>query len=615
MRLITRILALALILAATTATAQAAPGLINYQGRLTDLGGRPVTSKVNITFTFWSAATGGVQLGGFSDADTVTPNAQGLYSTFIGDEGGVQIPPSIFSAAQVWINVRVGNEDLLPRKRLSSVAYALQSDQATTAAFAIAAAGALQLPAIPPSANLSSRLAHTSGTLYWNGAPLQSARGEAFVIVQTTASATSNALNLASAYNRARLMKPHGQDLCTTNRLTVLVPPGRYDLSAKPLVMDAEYVDLVGLSSARDAQHLFGTISQSSGSLLRQKANDVRIENLRLECRSPNTLNYYTSPYAYAPDSGTTRTVIRNCEFREKGGAFSMRPGVNYPGTYQDCKAGSSAFGSSGAASGVFINCVAGSYSFGGFGVASGVFKNCTAGTDSFGAYGEASGQFTDCGSDNWSFGYHGKASGTFIRCKSRWTCFGSYGVASGTFIDCIGETACFGFCGAANGTFTNCIAGSESFGSGTSATTATASGVFTNCKAGYGSFGSGDPARLTIFSGVCTGCTAGYDSFGALGANNAQAQLYNCRMTGASWTGTWTGTWNGKMENCQWNANLTCGSSARIYGSTILGTLNLNNTGAGVTQCRAKSITNAGYNIFGATNAAALNIASAAVQ
>lgn len=608
MRLTTCLLGLAMILAA--AASQAAPGLINYQGRLTDLNGRPISSQVNVTFTFWSAPTGGVQLGGFSDTDAVTPSSQGLYSTFIGDEGGVQVPPSIFSAAQVWLNVRVGNENLLPRKRFSSVAYALQSDQATTAAFALAAAGALQIPAIAPPASLANRLANTSASLYWNGAPLQSSRGEAFVIVQTVADATSNALNLVSAYNRARLLKPHGQDLCTTNRVTVLVPPGRYDLGVKPLVMDAEYVDLIGLSTSRDDQVLFGTLLQASAGLLRQKANNVRIENLLLECYNPNTLAYGSSPSAYSPDAGTTQTVIRNCEFRGKKGAWSMRPEVNYPGTYQDCKAGNNAFGNSAAASGVFINCVGGVGSFGSFGVASGVFKNCTAGGDSFGVGGVASGQFTDCVSGEWSFGYYGKATGTFIRCNAKWTSFGSYGVASGTFTDCVAEDYSFGFCGLASGAFTNCTAGYDSFGSGTGSTTATASGVFTNCKAGSYSFGSGSAAKLTTFSGVCTGCTAGSESFGVY-ADNARAQLSNCRMTGASWSGAW----NGRMENCQWSVGLTCGPTARIYGSTFAGTLNLNNTAAGVTQCRAKSILNAGSNVFGATNAAALNLASAAVQ
>jgi hypothetical protein len=68
-------------------------------------------------------------------------------------------------------------------------------------------------------------------------------------------------------------------------------------------------------------------------------------------------------------------------------------------------------------------------------------------------------------------------------------------------------------------------------------------------------------------------------------------------------------------MEGCRWGSGITLGAEARVYGSTFLGTVNLNNTAAGLTQSRAQSITNAASNTFGATNAAALNVASAGVQ
>jgi hypothetical protein len=62
-------------------------------------------------------------------------------------------------------------------------------------------------------------------------------------------------------------------------------------------------------------------------------------------------------------------------------------------------------------------------------------------------------------------------------------------------------------------------------------------------------------------------------------------------------------------MENCYWKTGVTCSSTARIYGSIFAGTLDLNGTAAGVTGTRAKSITNGGTNVFGATSAAAFNL------
>ena len=108
-----------------------APGLMNYQGRLTNNEGKPVSTNVDVTFTFWNAETDGAQLGsGFSDTDTVTPDASGVYSTLIGDDPGNLIPASIFTGDSVWLNVNIGGEDLAPRKRITSVGYAMQSGSA-----------------------------------------------------------------------------------------------------------------------------------------------------------------------------------------------------------------------------------------------------------------------------------------------------------------------------------------------------------------------------------------------------------------------------------------------------------------------------------------------------
>ncbi|HNR33167.1 MAG TPA: hypothetical protein PKI11_19915, partial [Candidatus Hydrogenedentes bacterium] len=126
-------LGLVLLAIAVGGAALAAPGLIAYQGRITDTEGNPVTSAITVTFTFWSSESGGSQLGGgFSDADTVTPDADGVYSTFIGDDPSLPVPAAVFSGNNVWLNVNVNGENLAPRKRVGAVAYALQSGNADT---------------------------------------------------------------------------------------------------------------------------------------------------------------------------------------------------------------------------------------------------------------------------------------------------------------------------------------------------------------------------------------------------------------------------------------------------------------------------------------------------
>ena len=59
----------AALLLGAAASVWAAPGIISYQGRLTDAGGDPITTALSVTFTFWDAEVGGNPLGAFSDTD------------------------------------------------------------------------------------------------------------------------------------------------------------------------------------------------------------------------------------------------------------------------------------------------------------------------------------------------------------------------------------------------------------------------------------------------------------------------------------------------------------------------------------------------------------------
>jgi len=146
-------LLLALAIMAFAMSLFAAPRLINYQGMLTDKQGKPITTPVEVTFTFWDAETGGNQLGaGFSDPDTITPDADGIYSTLIGDDPGNLIPESVFSGDSVWLNVNIAGDNLANRMRITSAGFAINvitaghSDTSTTATKALGLAGVLNNP-------------------------------------------------------------------------------------------------------------------------------------------------------------------------------------------------------------------------------------------------------------------------------------------------------------------------------------------------------------------------------------------------------------------------------------------------------------------------------------
>ena len=129
------------------AASYAVPGLISYQGQLSDTDKQPITAPVNLTFTFWDAESGGNPLGsGFSDMDTVNPDTNGLFTTLIGDDPGNLVPASVFSGESVWLNINIGGFNLSPRQRIVTVGYAAkasQADMATTAVTAMNAINAL----------------------------------------------------------------------------------------------------------------------------------------------------------------------------------------------------------------------------------------------------------------------------------------------------------------------------------------------------------------------------------------------------------------------------------------------------------------------------------------
>ena len=327
--------------------------------------------------------------------------------------------------------------------------------------------------------------------------------GSANVVVQTTDDPAANAAMLRAAYTAAKLLTPNGGALAANNRAVVLVSPGAYDLGASTFTLDADYVDLEGLSTAREDQRIF-----RNGQVFKQTASDVRIENLLFHYTGT-----FTSVYAYYPDAtwvatgegegegeGTEHTgsppatVIRNCEFRVNDTSCkSMRHIVEYAGTYADCLGGGLyAFGGpNGTASGTFNNCTGGDSAFGG--TASGTFNNCTGGDSAFG--GTASGTFNNCIGGEYAFGgRYGTASGTFNICIGGDSAFGGFGTASGTFTNCTGGEYAFGGsnAGTASGTFNNCIGGDYAFGGFGSAE----NGKFFHCFGGYYSFTeSGTPA------------------------------------------------------------------------------------------------------------------------
>ena len=98
----------------------AAPGFINYQARLTDSAGAPLSGTQSLVFRVYNAVTAGTQLASGGVTATAT---SGLLSALIPAWA------DIFTGSSAWLEVQVGSEILGPRSQLVTVPYAFQAEQ------------------------------------------------------------------------------------------------------------------------------------------------------------------------------------------------------------------------------------------------------------------------------------------------------------------------------------------------------------------------------------------------------------------------------------------------------------------------------------------------------
>jgi len=562
---------------------------IAFQGRVSAPGGEAVADGAyRMSFTLFDEAEGGANL--WTETDFNVPVAGGV---FVRALGSIEpFPAGLFADNDdlfLEIAIDVDNNTLgagdiqSPRTPLNAAPVALHAKDADML-------GGLPAQDIATSADVEAleddiivsltekadqvSLDSTAADLEADITAVEEAvaerlalNGEAYVVVPAGQNPVQNGLALLAAYAEAKALTPHNAPLAADNRAVVVVPPGQYDLGTAQLTLDTEFVDIVGLTTERGTQSIFGASNGPGTGVLGQTADDVRIANLRVECTlSAGVLAFNdTDPAAYFPSTDGAATQVTNCEFvSNELNARSMRVDIEYAGVYTDCTGGRTSFGagSEGVSSGVFLRCTAGNVSFGTFGIASGTFTDCRAGQSSFGSLGAANGEFVRCVAGSQSFANNGDAIGRFVDCSGGDESFGGGGITSGEFIGCTGGDTSFGGGGGlVNGVFVDCTGGSESFG-GSSST---------------------------------------------LGA-----RLRGCQMIGDSWSGVF----RGRMEQCRWTSTtFQLGAEGRVYASTFTGTVNLNNAAGGLTQSRAAAISNAGNNAFGATNAAAFNIASGSVQ
>jgi hypothetical protein len=105
----------------------AVPGLINYQGKLTDSGGNSLDGVFSMTFRLYSASSDGSSLWNETQSVSVT---DGIYSIELGSVS--PFPAGLFDNAALYLEVVIGDETLSPRQPLTSTAFAMKAADADT---------------------------------------------------------------------------------------------------------------------------------------------------------------------------------------------------------------------------------------------------------------------------------------------------------------------------------------------------------------------------------------------------------------------------------------------------------------------------------------------------
>jgi hypothetical protein len=100
------------------------PHLINYQGRFTDTAGAPLNGSYNLTFRIYDAETAGNLL--WEETQTGIVINKGIFAVLLGSVTNLNLTFD----KPYFLEIKVGNEVMSPRQRITSAGYAIRAENA-----------------------------------------------------------------------------------------------------------------------------------------------------------------------------------------------------------------------------------------------------------------------------------------------------------------------------------------------------------------------------------------------------------------------------------------------------------------------------------------------------
>jgi hypothetical protein len=173
--------------------------LINYQGRLTDANGDPVTGTKNFAISIYDAATNGTLL--YTETiGAVTLDENGVYSFQFGED---DIPAALATGAGHWLQLTCDGIIQNPRQKILAVPFAIKSATSDQSAIANTVIdGAITAAKLSPTAVAESM--GNSGSLIASNSPRPELLNQGYSLFNTLSNNPYNYLdNLDTPSNLA----------------------------------------------------------------------------------------------------------------------------------------------------------------------------------------------------------------------------------------------------------------------------------------------------------------------------------------------------------------------------------------------------------------------------
>lgn len=159
------------------------PDSINYQGKLADNNGNPLTGNYPMTFEVYSAASGGTFLYGDDRTTNLVPVTNGIFNVLVGTGtamGGTtytNIRQAAQSGTSIYLQVRVSGTALLPRQRLVASPYALAVAQGSIANAEVASGAGITVTKLAPGTFPTGAYSFSGSTVTFSGSGIWKSDG------------------------------------------------------------------------------------------------------------------------------------------------------------------------------------------------------------------------------------------------------------------------------------------------------------------------------------------------------------------------------------------------------------------------------------------------------